>query len=91
VLADRACNNKKRDRLPAYSHLAAWTERNERFGTQIHAGLEERGIVAELAASIQVAQWAYSQAEAANAMTWLRGDEMVSLDAGWRDLLQTDC
>jgi 5-methylcytosine-specific restriction endonuclease McrA len=28
VLADSRCNLKKRDRLPAYDHLAAWTERN---------------------------------------------------------------
>src|SRR5438094_420635 len=25
VLADNGCNTKKRDRLPAYEHLAAWT------------------------------------------------------------------
>jgi hypothetical protein len=87
VLADRSCNGKKRDRLPAIGHLAAWTDRNVRFGDQIRAALEERGIIAELAASSQVAQWAYSQAEAANALTWLRGDEMVALDAEWRDLL----
>ena len=87
VLADRACNNKKRDRLPAVDHLALWTERNASYGDQIGAALEARGIVAELAASNQVARWAYSQAEAANALTWLRGDEMVALDSGWRGLL----
>jgi hypothetical protein len=87
VLADRACNGKKRDRLPAIIHLAAWTERNERFGGQIQEALEERGFVAELAASNQVAHWAYAQAEAANAMTWLRGDEMLALDSGWRGIL----
>ena len=87
VLADRACNNKKRDRLPAIGHLAVWTERNEQFGDQIRAALQERGIIAELEASNQVARWAYSQAEAANALTWLRGDEMVALDAKWRNLL----
>jgi hypothetical protein len=76
VLADRACNGKKRDRLPATVHLAAWAERNERFGNQIHEPLEERGFIAELEASNQVAHWAYAQAEAASAMTWLRGDEM---------------
>ena len=35
VLADRACNGKKRDRLPAIVHLAAWMKRNERLGGQI--------------------------------------------------------
>src|SRR4051794_24856182 len=32
VLADNTCNNKKRDRLPACEHLAAWTERNAKYG-----------------------------------------------------------
>ena len=55
VLADRACNNKKRDRLPACNHLAAWTERNARFGDQIGTALENRGIISDLPASHQVA------------------------------------
>jgi 5-methylcytosine-specific restriction endonuclease McrA len=87
VLADRACNNKKRDRLPAVSHLAAWTDRNGRFGDQIRSALQERGTIAELPASNQVAHWAYAQAEAANALTWARADEMVALDTRWRELL----
>jgi hypothetical protein len=87
VLADRACNSKKRDPLPAIGHLAAWTERNERFGGEIQTALDERGVITELAASDQVVRWAYAQAEAANALTWTRGDEIVALDARWRSLL----
>jgi len=87
VLSDRACNGKKRDRLPAIVHLAAQTERNERFGGQIRESLEERGFIAEIEASNQVAQWAYAQAESANALTWLRGDEMLALDPAWRNVL----
>jgi hypothetical protein len=63
VLADRACNGRKRNRLPATVHLAAWIERNERFGGQIRESLEERGFVAELAASNQIVYWAYPQAK----------------------------
>jgi HNH endonuclease len=88
VLADRACNGKKRDRLPATVHLAAWADRNERFVDQIRKSLEERGFIAELEASNQVTHWAYAQAEAANAMTWLRGDEMLALDSGWQTFLR---
>lgn len=86
ALADRACNSKKRDRLPAIKHLAAWTERNTQFGDQIRRELDKRGIVTELEASNQVAHWAYAQAEAANALTWVRGDQMVALEANWRNL-----
>ena len=88
VLADSRCNGRKRDRLPACEHLAVWTERNARFGEQIGKALEERGIVSQLAASNRVAQWAYSQTEAAHGLTWLKADEMVPLAAGWRKLLE---
>jgi hypothetical protein len=87
VLADSRCNSKKRDRLPACEHLAAWTERNAAYGAHLAAELESRGVVAELAASNRVAQWAYGQTEQAKGLTWLRADEMVPLDHRWRHLL----
>ncbi len=87
VLADSRCNNEKRDWLPACDHLAAWTERNQRYGTQLGEALEPHGILAELTASNRIAQWAYAQTEAAHGFTWLRGDEMVPLAAEWRKWL----
>jgi hypothetical protein len=87
VLADSRCNSQKRDRLPACEHLAAWAERNSRFGDQISAALESCGLVAELGASRRVAEWAYGQTEAAGGLTWLRADEMVPLRSGWRELI----
>ena len=89
VLADERCNNKKRERLPACEHLAAWTERNAKYGDQIRDALEQHGVVAELAASNRVAAWAYGQTEAARGLTWLRADEMVPLAAAWRGLLRS--
>jgi 5-methylcytosine-specific restriction endonuclease McrA len=88
VLADSRCNGKKRDRLPTCEHLAAWTERNAKYGEQLGDALGPHGIVGELATSNRVAQWAYAQTEAARGLTWLRADEMVPLAAGWRDLSQ---
>jgi 5-methylcytosine-specific restriction endonuclease McrA len=85
VLADSRCNGAKRDRLPARIHLAAWTERNARHGDQIADGLKKGGFVSELNASRQVAQWAYSQTDAAKGLTWLRADVMEPLDPGWRE------
>jgi hypothetical protein len=90
VLADSLCNNKKRDRLPACEHLARWTERNAKYGSQIADEMRERGVVAELTASQRVARWAYAQTEAANGLTWIRGDEMVPLAAAWRGLLRDE-
>jgi hypothetical protein len=87
VLADERCNNKKRDRLPAYEHLAAWTERNATYGDQLCDALEQRCVITGLAASNRVAQWAYAQTEAAGGLTWLRADDMVPLAAKWRQIL----
>jgi hypothetical protein len=87
VLADDRCNNKKRDRLPACEHLSAWTDRNATYGEQLRDALDQRGVIMDLAASNQVANWAYGQTEAAKGLTWLRADEMVPLEAGWREML----
>jgi hypothetical protein len=84
VLADGRCNGKKGDRLPAVDHLA---KPNNGYGDQLRNALAEYGVVAELAASNRVAQWAYGQTEAADGLTWLRADEMVRLDSRWRRLL----
>jgi 5-methylcytosine-specific restriction endonuclease McrA len=85
VLADSQCNGAKRDRLPASVHLAAWAERNFRYGDQIAEGLKAGGFISELGASRQVPQWAYSQTEAAKGLTWLRADVMEPLGPGWRE------
>ncbi len=87
VLADSRCNNQKRDRLPACDHLAAWGERNARFGMEIADELERRGVIAELASSNRITRWAYSQTEGAGGLTWLRADEMVPLTPTWKDLI----
>lgn len=55
VLADSGCDGKKRDLLPAYDYLAAWTERNGKFGDQIRSAMEERGFISQLTASNRVA------------------------------------
>jgi len=86
VLADSRCNGQKSDRLPAYRHLATWTERNVVHGKQINDALKQSGISTELAISKQITYWAYAQTEAAAGLTWLKGDEMVPLETRWRDL-----
>jgi hypothetical protein len=48
VLADDRCNSKKRERLPACEHLAAWTERNATYGSHIANELERRPRFARL-------------------------------------------
>lgn len=86
VLADSRCNSQKRARLPAYDHLSAWAERNTEFGDQIESAMNDCGMIADLAISKRVTQWAYEQTEIAAGLTWLRADEMVPLAAVWRAL-----
>lgn len=83
VLADRACNGKKRDRIPHVDHLARWTERNNRYGPQIKAALQTQ-LPCDLRCATRIAHWAYSQTEAANGLTWLKGDELIALSTEWR-------
>src|SRR5690242_7928015 len=46
------------------------------------------GIMHNLAASIRIANWAYSQTETANGLTWLKADDLVPLAQEWRQELR---
>lgn len=86
VLADNKCNGKKCDRIPHVDHLARWTERNKSHGAEITTGLKDQ-LPCDLACSNRIAYWAYKQTEAAQGLTWLRGDELLSLSPEWRNYL----
>jgi hypothetical protein len=47
-------------------------------------------MLCDLACTNRIAEWAYSQTEAAGGMTWLRGEDLVPLDRSWRNLLRSD-
>jgi 5-methylcytosine-specific restriction endonuclease McrA len=87
VLADSKCNGKKRDRVPHVDHLARWTERNRSHGAEIVSALRDK-LLCDLACTNRIAHWAYSQTEAANGLTWLRGDELLALSEKWRDYIK---
>ncbi len=87
VLADNRCNSQKRELLPASEHLSSWADRNHQHGSQIASELENRGIIAELGTSNRIARWVYSQTEAMNGFTWLRGETLVPLSPDWRNLI----
>ena len=86
VLADVACNAKKRDLLPAFEHLERWCERNVELGAPLAERFDEKGLLHDLDASRQVTHWAYAQADNAGAQVWQRKDELVALDPLWRSL-----
>jgi 5-methylcytosine-specific restriction endonuclease McrA len=84
VLADSRCNIKKRDRMPHVDHLARWSERNQDHAEDIVSACKDQ-LPCDLACTNRIAYWAYEQTEHAGGLTWLRGDEMLALSAGWRN------
>jgi hypothetical protein len=86
VLADRGCNGKKRDRIPHIDHLTRWSERNRIYGGEITAALKDF-LSCDLPCTNRIAFWAYSQTEAAQGLTWLKGDELIALSHEWRNHL----
>jgi 5-methylcytosine-specific restriction endonuclease McrA len=84
VLADARCNSNKADRLPAVSHLARWSARNDDSG--LTRRFDEQGVAHDLGATEQIAIWAYGQAERARSHVWVAGrDGLELLDGSWRD------
>jgi hypothetical protein len=88
VLAHARCNVLKGDRLAALIHLEKWCERNALFGTELARTFHERNIPQDEKASWRITAWAYEQAQRANSLVWLLGNELVSLPSGWRDLFE---
>jgi len=71
VLAHQACNVDKGDMLAGPGHLARWMKRNEEVGGALASRLSPAGFIDDLPAAVQVARWAYHQAEATSAQLWV--------------------
>jgi hypothetical protein len=88
VLAHGSCNTQKSDRLAAVEHLERWCERNMKHGRGLARAFQERNVIHDEHASWQITAWAYSQAQAAGAMVWLHGKELVALSPEWQQIVQ---
>ena len=88
VLAHSSCNAQKSDRLAAVEHLERWYDRNFKHGQNLLREFQERNIVHDEHASLQITAWAYSQAQAVGAMVWLHGDDLVALTLEWEQVVQ---
>jgi len=87
VLAHKRCNGQKADFLASEPHLASWITRNERFATELLQIGRDTGFVADGAASMNVARWAYGLTQEADALVWNRQREFARLSGAWRALL----
>jgi hypothetical protein len=83
VFADDRCNGAKAMMLASEEHLGRWAERNDRCAADIESLCVEGNLRADLAASVQIARWAYGQAVTAGAMAWVRGKELRRLGREW--------
>jgi 5-methylcytosine-specific restriction endonuclease McrA len=71
VLADRRCNNDKRDLLPGPPHVAAWARRNHRHGTALTGLATASRWDTDPAATAAVARSIYSHLPQSGTPLWL--------------------
>ena len=60
--------------------LAHWVKRNRELGADLAARLSPAGFLGDQPAALQVARWAYRQAEAASAQLWVSLKYTVNAD-----------
>ena len=87
VLAHGACNLDKGDMLTAPAHLAHWVKRNRELGADLAARLSPAGFLDDQPAALQVARWAYRQAEATSAQLWVGLKYTVNADRRCLEIL----
>lgn len=71
VLADRSCNNAKRDYLADIPFYERWRLRNQNYNKDITDFALQQGFAAQLATSEQIAKWAYNLAKENQNLVWL--------------------
>jgi HNH endonuclease len=87
VLAHSTCNRSKSDLLAAPYHLESWQNRNHLHGKFLGQEFDIRSILHNLEQTEKIVVWAYSQAESAGANLWLRKDDVIAIDWGWRHVM----
>ena len=88
VLAHQACNSSKSDRLAAGGHLARWTGLLERHGQLLKAEFDRRQVFSDMAVSVSITRWAYTQTLQARGMTWLGGNRLLRAEPEWLQPLE---
>ena len=87
VLAHKSCNLDKCDLLAATTHLASWRNRNV-VHSKMLAGELGRKFICDEPTMLKVARWAYGQAFATAAQSWLSRKIFVPLAADYREILK---
>lgn len=85
VLAHGACNQDKRDMLAAPGHLQRWVQRNDNDVAALGDIFSAARFPFDADASLSVAEWAYENAERAQALVWVRRGQATRLSGGWQE------
>jgi hypothetical protein len=80
VLADRRCNNDKRDLLPGPPHVTAWARRNQRHGTALTSLATASRWDSDPAATMAVARSIYSHLPPGGTPLWLGFKDVSNAD-----------
>lgn len=88
VLAHGSCNLAKSDHLAAVPHLAKWEERNRVANPFLEERFTKADAIYDLQSSRKIVRWAYGQAAAIQALTWIKGDQMQPLSNAWFNVLE---
>jgi 5-methylcytosine-specific restriction endonuclease McrA len=80
VLADRRCNNDKRDLLPAPPHVAAWARRNQCHGPALTSLATASRWDTDPAATVAVARSIYRHLPPGGAPLWLGVKDVGTAD-----------
>jgi len=80
VLADRRCNNDKRDLLPGPPHVTAWADRNQRHGAALAELATASRWDTDPAATAAVARSIYSHLPLSGTPLWLGFKEVGNAD-----------
>lgn len=83
VLAHAACNGKKSDRLAAPAHLEAWCEYQQHNAKPLALEFNRLGILNDFPSTLSIVNWAYTQTFDSHGLTWLKGEVLQPLGAGW--------
>jgi hypothetical protein len=88
VAAHASCNSKKSDRLAAERHLDRWVGMVDGGGDDLAAEFSRLRVQSDLPSSLKITRWAYQQTFDAGGLTWLKGNELLALGAGWEASLE---
>ena len=80
VLADRQCNNDKRELLPGPTHVGAWARRNQRHGPALTSLAMASRWDTDPAATVAVARSIYSHLPPGGTPLWLGFKDVGNAD-----------